>query len=276
MKILFPLVLSLLFLNSSGDPMPEIRFYGVQIRVHNMEQAVDFYSKRLGFSISEQMHFPNQLSLKTNSFPLELVLVKEENNTNYKQEAHAKVSFLANDLLPTIDRLRSVGVPFQEKELSKNGVGVHIPFQDPSGNQHTIIEVQIRTVPSFEEPRIYNTGFNVVDMEAAASFYVEKLGFEVFSEDYLPAALPLKHSDNSFAFMLHYKNEMQQARPSYPKQAQTLLMFETKQLERSIAILKTKGITFLSDEIQSNSRGKYIAFKDPSGNISELWEFDNK
>ena len=51
----------------------------------------------------------------------------------------------------------------------------------------------------FKEPRLYNYGFLIPDMEAGRDFYSNKLGFVVRSEKYLPLDLPLGHKDKSFA-----------------------------------------------------------------------------
>jgi catechol 2,3-dioxygenase-like lactoylglutathione lyase family enzyme len=64
----------------------------------------------------------------------------------------------------------------------------------------TIVKVE-----PFKEPRIYNFGVLVPDMKAARAFYHDVLGFVERSEKYLPLDLPLGYSDNTFAFMLHYR-----------------------------------------------------------------------
>ena len=127
------------------------------------------------------------------------------------------------------------------------------------------MEVQIRPVPAFENFKIYNTGITSSDMDKAISFYEQKLGFEEWSRDYLPQAMPLKHSDGSFAFMLHYKPNLRSRERELGKDSEINLLFSTSDLPAVVKVLQSKGISIIKHD-------GITAFKDPFGNICELIE----
>lgn len=53
-------------------------------------------------------------------------------------------------------------------------------------------------VEPFKEPKLYNFGYRVPEMQAARDFYANKLGFIARSEKYLPLDLPLGHVDMNY------------------------------------------------------------------------------
>ncbi len=246
---------------------PIIEFYGLEVRVNNFEESLDFYKNKLGFSIKQEFESPKRVEFDSPEMPFFLVEVNGGSNIDWNTESKANATFQVNKLLHTIDELRSKEVNFITDRLRRNGVGISIPLIDPSNNFHTIIEVQIRDVPEFKEPKIYNTGFSVPDMDVAKEFYVNTLGFKVFSESYLPAALPLKHSDDRFAFMLHYNaSTVSNSSISSPDQSQTMLVFSTNNFEEALSFLKESNI----DVFELNREEGRVYFKDPFGNFLKL------
>ncbi len=244
-----------------------VKFYGVEIKVSDISRAAEFYGETMGFGIKNQTS--DEAWLETQNFPVKLTKAATANRIDFESETHAKIAFMANSLLLTIDQLRSKNVQFHPQSLSRNGIGIGITFEDPFGNRHSLVEVQVRDVPNFAEPRIYNTGFAMANMDLARDFYVDGLGFEVYSEDYLPDALPLKHADNSFAFMLHYNKDLL-VRQSNEDQSQVSLIFSTPDLESSMGLLKSAGATLIAETQQFSTSGYYIRFVDPLGNESLL------
>ena len=256
--------------NKTKIDKPEIRFYGVKILVTDLDKAVDFYGNKMGFTVKANSLELKEVMLQSTSLTIKLGLAKINNSTDYSTEAHAKVAFQVNQLLSTFQYMKDKGVTFYEDELSRNGIGIGLPFSDPFGNKHTLAEVQIRQIQPFKEPSIYNMGFNVPNIEVAKNFYTEIMGFEVYSSNYLPSALPLKHSDGSFAFMLHYKNETHSASTEYPQESQSILLFTTDDLETAIRYLKEKQVNLLFSKPKKCLEGNFIAFRDNHNNVSEL------
>ena len=109
---------------------------------------------------------------------------------------------------------------------------------------------------------------NVCDMDKAIDFYSNKLGFAVQSRKLYPQMVRLEHDHIALILFLV-------PRPvtfDYPKVAQTLLNFETRDLVAGIRELKSRGVEFIHGSPQPCPEGVYAAFRDPFGNVHELLE----
>ncbi len=240
---------------------PEFEVHGVKIFVDDLTIAEKFYSKDLGFKVIKRNK--SRLILETNTYPVYLQLAKQIVDRDLHKESYIGLSFQVTKLLPAIDELRASGIHVQDSLLSRNGVGIDIPFHDPTGNILNLIEVQIRDIPEFNRYRVYNSGAVVNDMIGAENFYKGDLGFLDWSRDYLPDALPLMHKDGSFAFMLHQKKGLIRNTASYGTGPQIVLMFEVSNFDETIKYFKQNNIPFQKLE-------KLLVLKDPEGNHSEI------
>lgn len=261
---------------------PIIRTHAVKLNVTNMDKALKFYTTQLGFAVADRSDFPRCVVLETNE-RVKLVLnqVKKLRKAN-PADTDASFTLQVNDLDQTIARMKSLNVRFAEKHPRKEGVGNAISIVDPFGRSISLMHQTIVKVEPFQEPRLYNFGFTVPEMESARRFYTEVLGFQVRSEKYLPLDLPLGHSDKSFAFMLHYRAGIRPIEAN-PKQgtAFNTVVFETDQFD-----LATKALQQAKGQILSNGDsgrdsntksgngrpGRSLIFLDPFGNASELIE----
>lgn len=252
----------------------DLRAYGVKIKVTDMDEAIRFYTRTLGFKIQSDKYHPEMVTLDTQPWPTILERTSKTNKNNYPNEARTGLSLQTNHLLPTIEGLKARGIKFYDTLLQRNGVGISIPLEDPFGNVLHLLEVQIRDVPRFEEPRIYNFGITSGNMEAATAFYQGVLGFEDWSRKYLPAALPLKHPDGSFAFMLHYQEGVSSKESSHPEEAQIVLLFSANNLEQVRRKIKASEAEIITRSKVPGPLGAYITVKDPLGNVIEIIESD--
>lgn len=111
-----------------------------QINVHDMDTALEFYCKKLGYKLSEESYLPQIASLEGAGLPLILNKVNEPRKTHYGVEAQTVLNFKVNDLKATIKNLSEKGVKFLHSEAQECPVGVYAAFQDPSGNVHELVE----------------------------------------------------------------------------------------------------------------------------------------
>jgi catechol 2,3-dioxygenase-like lactoylglutathione lyase family enzyme len=246
---------------------PDLRFHGLKIQVTDLEEARQFYGDVLGFAVDTSGFHQGRIMVVDPAFPIYLVKAKKRNPSRYLHDARTGLSIQTNHLLPRLDQLRKSGVTFYDMLLARNGVGISIPFADPFGNVISLIEVQIREVPPFPEPRIYNTGVTIPDMEAATLFYRDLLGFQEWSRDYLPQALPLKHTDGSFAFMIHSKPGLHDNRVRYPDQCQMIIILESEDLQKTMMALQPSEIPLT---YVNHGGMEYLTLSDPSGNVLEV------
>lgn len=110
---------------------------------------------------------------------------------------------------------------------------------------------------------------NVHDMDKALEFYCDKLGFEAGDKNMYPQIVPLKNA--GIYLILNKTNNP--TKIDYPNQAQSLINFQTDNLEKTMHSLKQKGVEFIHKKPATCPVGVYAAFRDPSGNVHEFIEF---
>ncbi len=250
-----------------------IRTHGVKINVDDMDRALSFYRDKLGFELEDRSTYPQSVVLKSGERN-RLILFKVK-KLRKAEPTDTGVSFTlqVNDLDEAIAKMKSKGVEFAENEKRTEGVGYAIFIRDPFGRRISLMHQTIVKVEPFKEPRLYNYGFSVPDMQTARDFYSNKLGFLVRSEKYLPKDLPLGHQDKSFGFMLHYRPGVKSIKSSYPNAvAYYTIVFETDNLVAALEKLRAAGVQILDKNPRQSTSGPLVAFADPFGNVSELLE----
>lgn len=254
-----------------------IRTHGVKINVDDMEKALSFYCGKLGFEVEDRSGYPGYVVLKSDD--RNKVILNHVKKLTKPSPSDTRFSFTlqVNDLDRAIERMRSLGVEFAETERRKEGVGDAISIKDPFGRLISLMHQTIVKVEPFKEPRLYNFGFLIPDMEVGRDFYSNKLGFVVRSDKYLPLDLPLGHKDKSFAFMLHYRPGVQPIKSNQsPASPFNTLVFETNSLQAAIKELEEHGVKIISGKKpQRSARGNYVEVEDPFGNVSEILEVMN-
>ena len=249
-----------------------IRTHAVKVNVDDISKALAFYRDKLGFSVADQSDPSSVVLEAANGGKLILNRVKKLRTVN-RTDTKFSFTLQVNDLDQAIERMKTLGVEFGENEKRKEGVGNAIFIKDPFGRLISLMHQTIVKTEPFKEPKIYNYGFLVPDMEKGRDFYSSKLGFVVRSEKYLPLDLPLGHQDKSFAFMLHYRPGVTPVKNDQPGvMAPNTLVFQTSNLAAAAEDLRRKGVKILEGESRKTERGNRILIEDPFGNVSELVE----
>lgn len=110
---------------------------------------------------------------------------------------------------------------------------------------------------------------NVTDMDRAIEFYSQILGFRVRSREHYPDIVELENATLPFILNRVKKN----AEINYPNVAQTLVNIQTSDLKKALLDLHANGVEIIHQTPQKCPVGIYAAFRDPSGNVLELIEF---
>jgi catechol 2,3-dioxygenase-like lactoylglutathione lyase family enzyme len=108
----------------------------------------------------------------------------------------------------------------------------------------------------------------VNDMDRARSFYCDLLGLAVRTADYLPRVLVLENDGPSIVLYL----ADQATSIAYPNQAQTLLAFQVDEIQQAMDELRAAGVELLHSEPETAPPGLFAAFRDPFGNVHDLFE----
>lgn len=275
-------VLSLLFtcpLGRAGGGVPQaegtpsLQTHALKINVDDMKKAESFYVGKLGFEVEDKSAHPAQVVLKTGGrVKLTLNRVARLQKAG-PLETQVGLTLQVNDLDQTVVRLRAAGVDFVEGSKRREAVGNAITVRDPFGRKISLMHHTASKVEPFREPRIYNFGVLIPDMNAGRDYYGNKLGFAVRSEKYLPLDLPLGHKDNSFGFMLHYRPGVTAIKSAYPRATPFYTMvFSTDNLSRAMDAMKSSGIKVVTTKLRPTGQLELLVIEDPFGNISELVE----
>ncbi|MEP1033286.1 VOC family protein [Ekhidna sp.] len=225
---------------------PKVQIHGVKVFVKDLEEAEDFYTSFLGLEIENRK--ANVVELNTGQYPIYLIQSGRHVERDLLVESHYGISFLTSKLLPSIDKARESKVKIYDTLLSRNGIGIHIPITDPSGNLLHLMEVQIGKQPNFNGFRLYNSGMTINNMKEAEGFYKQQFGLLDWSRDYLPDALPLKHSDGSFAFMLHQDNNLLPSTLEFGTSPGVVLMLQTVDISAYAKFLNSIDRKYLMKE----------------------------
>jgi catechol 2,3-dioxygenase-like lactoylglutathione lyase family enzyme len=119
---------------------------------------------------------------------------------------------------------------------------------------------------------VYIVQLNVVGLQAGIDWYTDVLGFKVSSQNnflHHGTTVQLEH-DKGFRLILH--NSKNPAKINYPDDVQTMVVWETKDLIKTMAEMQSKGVEFITTEPHEINVGKFVAFRDPFGNVYELIE----
>jgi hypothetical protein len=115
---------------------------------------------------------------------------------------------------------------------------------------------------------------NVTSVVAAWDFYVGTLGFAEAPGSDKGSVLILENGAGPKILIYPVENSVT---PNYPNQTGTTLVFYVDDIERTVEGWRSKGVEFIpvswsEDEtgIAGCPFGRFIAFKDPFGNIHEV------
>ena len=107
----------------------------------------------------------------------------------------------------------------------------------------------------------------VSDLEESKRFYCDILGFRLEAE--AENRLEFKHPGCRFvAFKCERKAEVE----NYSQVPRSVFAFEVASVDQSFNDLRSRGISFLHSEPAENAFCRYAAFRDPSGNVHEIYE----
>ncbi len=117
-------------------------------------------------------------------------------------------------------------------------------------------------------PSIAAVSIYVDDMEKAITFYRDVLGFAVRARP-VPFITELEHEPNALILC----QAERPTRNDYPNAAGTVVGLATDNVAARAQDLATKNVELVHDTPQDFPGGKYIALRDPAGNVVELLEF---
>jgi len=247
--------------------VPGLEVSGLEVRVLDLDQAVEFF-KLYGFQADERKS-PAVATVRNGTAVIDLVKVPRKLDIDDKKVSNTHINLRVEDLNAAVSELKARD-GFQIVEpRRKSPVGDYAIIKDPSGNNFHLMEPSQKPAEGIKRG-IFNVGITLTDMAKGREFYRDKLGFEIFSEDYFPPDLPLKRK-GALPLVLHQTADSL-ASPGYPEVAEAIVVLRAPDLAKAMVALKGQGIRFLHDQPQQSPLGTYVVFVDPFGNVLELRE----
>jgi lactoylglutathione lyase len=115
----------------------------IQIGVSDIDKAIDWYSKTLGFKVSkEHYHYPVAVDLIHEGCRLLLHEAGKPTQIDYPNVAQTLICIQTDDLTSSMNDLKSKGVEFIHETPQNFPAGVYAAFKDPFGNVHELVEFQ--------------------------------------------------------------------------------------------------------------------------------------
>jgi catechol 2,3-dioxygenase-like lactoylglutathione lyase family enzyme len=253
---------------AAAAPAAALEVSGLEVRVVDLEGAVDFF-KLYGFTVAGERS-AGAATVRNGSSVIDLVKVPRKLEIEDDGTANTHINLRVDDLAAATGELQAkAGYRFVGELRRTSPVGAYAIVKDPSGNIFHLMEPSPRPEGGTKRG-IFNVGIAVTDMVKAREFYRDKLGFEIFSEDYFPPDLPLKRK-GALPLVLH-QTAKAPAAAGYPDIAESIVVLRTPDLAKTMAGLKARGIRFLDDQPRRSPLGTFAAFVDPFGNVLELRE----
>ncbi|MEW6127961.1 MAG: VOC family protein [Acidobacteriota bacterium] len=272
-KVLFLAIILLISANLvfAKESPTDFKVYGVKINVQSLEKGVEFYSGVMGFKIEKINLALREVYLLSGDN--RKIILKETAEKLFPDEGDYSCTSFAlqvNSLDSTLKKLGEKGVKFFEKEKRTEGIGFSLHYYDPFGNIFSMVEVTIGERKTIDEPKLYNFGYYIPDIQKGMDFYSTKIGFIERTKKYMPEDMPLYHADNSFGFMLHLNRKDWGLRKDVNGKNAVNLVFSTKNLAQAQENLKKLGIK--TSKPMPSIGGQYFSFQDNYGIRVDLIE----
>lgn len=154
----------------------------------DMEVDAAFYREALAWQVEGEGKESTVLRLG------EMLLILD--STRSPGPEHPRSSIYINlrvaDLEASAAKVIEHGGIAVDAEAERFVLGMCRTMRDPSGNVLNLIRLDKEPAEDAELPAIFNLGVHMHGMDALRELFVEDLGFEIYSRDYLPKTLPLR------------------------------------------------------------------------------------
>jgi lactoylglutathione lyase len=116
----------------------------ISVNVHDMDQAVAFYTDKLGFGVRSDVAAPYFVELESEGPLLLLQLCERPAKADYPSGACVLLDLAVDDVAAELARLRGSGAELLHDALQDCPVGKYFAVADPSGNVVELIQFDKR------------------------------------------------------------------------------------------------------------------------------------
>jgi catechol 2,3-dioxygenase-like lactoylglutathione lyase family enzyme len=115
-----------------------------QINVPDLEKAIEWYTKKLGFEVSKEHYYPPQAVDLVQKSGIRLLLYKVEKQVeiDYPNVNQSIIIFKTEDLKETMKKMTENGVELIYSDAIEFPAGLFNAFKDPFGNIHEVVQIK--------------------------------------------------------------------------------------------------------------------------------------
>ncbi|MCG3253803.1 MAG: VOC family protein [Candidatus Heimdallarchaeota archaeon] len=115
-----------------------------QINVPDLEKAIEWYTKKLGFEVSKDHYYPQQAVDLVQKSSIRLLLYKVEKTVviDYPNVNQSVIIFKTKDLKETMKKMKEKGVELIYPDAIEFPAGLFNAIKDPFGNVHEIVQIK--------------------------------------------------------------------------------------------------------------------------------------
>ncbi|GAA1767344.1 VOC family protein [Luedemannella helvata] len=106
----------------------------ITVGVHDMDAAVTFYTKMLGFDVRDASMAPHFVELESEGPTLLLAQCEQPAVSTYPAGATIALDVDTDDAAAALERFRAAGADLVHDTLQDSPVGPYFAVRDPSGN----------------------------------------------------------------------------------------------------------------------------------------------
>ncbi len=230
--------------------------WALEIGVAELQRAAQFYTGALAFVREEIDCCAAALVLRNGSMRL---LLREVSAAARPQgSAGVNLNMRVGDLNTAVAAARAYGAQIDDSTPRPFALGQHLILRDPSGNEIHLLDIANDDMTAESKPSVFNIGVLLENLEAGEKFYT-KLGFQVFSREYLPDLPFQKHG--AAALVLHGGA----TKPAKSGRRNGTLVLAVDDLKTA-----TSGLQRLGFAVQLDAAGNWATLQDPSGNVLQM------
>ena len=258
LSALVPFVLGSAPLVPCVPPEDELLFvpdvFGLERDASDVEATAALY-EALGFTRKEVVGSSRSIVLVQGAF--HLVLRPSDAPAPTEGSARFSLNLAVGDLDAALASAKAAGARVPVETPHEFPLGLSVEVFDSAGHALHLMDLEGDEPPS--APRIFNVGCNLLDWEAVETTFAD-LGFEVFSRDYLPLALPLERA-GAAPLVLHASAE----RAVDARALGERLLLGTRSLDDARAALLERGFPLGEAPFASGPLGRTLAFTGAAG-----------
>ena len=228
--------------------------FGLERDASDAEVSAKLY-EALGFARQEIVGSSRSIVLAQGAF--HLVLRPSDAPAPAAGAAGWSLNLVVADLDAAIAAAKDAGAHVPVETPHAFPLGLSVEIFDPAGHALHLMDLEGDEPPA--TPRVFNLGCNLLEWGAAETAFAD-LGFEVFSRDYLPLALPLETA-GAAPLVLHASAE----RAVEAHASGERLLLATRSLDDARTALLERGFQAGEAPFASGPLGRSLAFSGPAG-----------